>query len=121
MTGNVAVATISEDDLVDNDDDLLILPSLGEQRPKLYTMFRRPQTTRLFTRLMLGNIRRRLASADGIIFFDADPPELPAKTRIHCLRLGTGPSAFSSTHGAVDLGLALMEVYNCFELDIRGV
>lgn len=120
MTGNVAVVTISEDDLIKNEDDLLILPSLGEQRPKLYTMFRRPQTTTLFSRLMPGNKRRRAASADGIIFFDADPPELPAKTRIHCLRLGTGPSAFSSMHGAVDYGLALMEVYNCFELDIRG-
>ncbi|KAG7284819.1 hypothetical protein NEMBOFW57_009434 [Staphylotrichum longicolle] len=120
MTGNVAVVTISEDDLIKNEDDLLMLPSLGNQRPKLYTMFRRPQTTRLFMRLMPGNKSRRPASADGIIVFDTDPPQLPPKTRIHCLRLGTGPSAFSSTHGAVDFGLALMEVHNCFELDMRG-
>ncbi|AEO69830.1 uncharacterized protein THITE_157610 [Thermothielavioides terrestris NRRL 8126] len=120
LTGNVAVVTISEDNLIKNEDDLLLLPSLGEQRPKLYTMFRRPQTAGLFKRLMPAHVRRRPASADGIIFFDADPHELPANTCIYCLRLGTGPSAFSSTNGAVDFGLALMQVYYSFELDVTG-
>ncbi|KAK5657965.1 hypothetical protein OQA88_2517 [Cercophora sp. LCS_1] len=116
LTGHLAVVSISEGNLL-RPDDLLILPTTGT-RPKLYSMYR-PPVSSLFRGLLPGD-RRRPACAEGIVYFDTDPPRLPENTKIHCLRLGTGPSAFSSTHGAVDYGLALMEVANSFQLDRRG-
>ncbi|KAK1756559.1 heterokaryon incompatibility protein-domain-containing protein [Echria macrotheca] len=120
LTSFLGVVTISEDYLL-KEEDLLIRPTTTGTRPKLYSMYPSPPPTSLslLARLRRED-RRRPASAEGIIYFDTDPPTLPDKTTIHCLRLGTGPSAFSSTYGAVDYGLALMEVDNSFQLDRRG-
>ncbi|KAK0617671.1 hypothetical protein B0T14DRAFT_394368, partial [Immersiella caudata] len=115
LTSYLAVVSISEKNLL-NPDNLSILPTAGP-RPKLYSMYP-PSLSSLFTRLLSS--QGRPASAEGIIYFDTDPSHLPENTELHCLRLGTGPSAFSSTHGAVDYGLALMEVDNSFQLDRRG-
>ena len=111
LTSRLAVITLSEGALIKNPD--LVRPG---PRPKLYSMYRRPVSS-----LLAGALgRRRPVSADGIIYFDVDPPSLPSGTEIHCLRLGTGPSLFSETDGAVDFGLALLQVRNTFSLDLRG-
>ncbi|KAI9147299.1 Heterokaryon incompatibility protein [Paramyrothecium foliicola] len=110
LTSHLVVVSVSERHLIQEK----ALSGITHGHPKCYAMYR-PGPLSLDA--LAG--RRRSPFAGGAIYFDADPTDL-AEVKIHCLRLGSaGGSLFSGTDGGVEFGLALLEIKNRFDLDLK--